>query len=595
MTAAPPARSGAAVACALLLAVAGARATRADIRVEIEGVDAELRRNVAALLSVERYKDRDRIEPDAVERLYRRVDQEVRDALRPYGYYEPKVTSTLETLDRELNWRVRINIEPGPPVLIDQVSVVVRGPGAQDPNFTRLTSPPPARNGDRLLHPVYERIKTDLQRTASTYGYLDARMLRSELQVDPTARKASIFLEIETGERYRFGPTTIDQDAIREARVRRFLQYREGEPYDATKWLRTQFALDDSQYFSTVEVMLGEADSVNHIVPMRIRAQPARRTYPFAIGYGTDTGVRGTVSWFNPLLNTLGHRLRVQLQASDIQQTLDGRYDVPLGDPAREKMSLNLTAAQKRPSDDLRTTEVSLKPSITQVMGRWQRIVSVTAAHTVTRDNINGRQVDDLIVPGIIYASVPEGYLGESLFSRNLYAELLGSHSVLGANVNFIRLDIQAERLFDLRPNWHLLVRGELGGSAVARLQEVPGQYRFFAGGDRSVRGFAYGELSPSRLSATTGELERIGGRHLISGTVEIERDLPRNFGVAAFVDVGNAVDRFNDPLAWSAGLGFRWRLPGITLGVDVAKSIKAPGFESLPGPRLHLNISPRL
>jgi hypothetical protein len=38
----------------------------ARIRVGIEGVDGAVRRNVLALLSVERYKDRERIEPDAV-------------------------------------------------------------------------------------------------------------------------------------------------------------------------------------------------------------------------------------------------------------------------------------------------------------------------------------------------------------------------------------------------------------------------------------------------------------------------------------------------------------------------------------------------
>lgn len=605
------------MACALLLAVLCGRTARADIKVEIEGVDAELRRNVAALLSVERYKDRDRIEPDAVERLYRRVDQEVRDALRPYGYYEPKVTSTLESLDRERNWRVRIAIETGPPVLIDQVSVVVRGPGAQDPNFTRLTSTPPARSGDRLLHPVYERIKTDLQRTANTYGYLDARMLRSELQVDPTARKASMFLEIETGERYHFGPTTIEQDAIREDRVRRFLQYREGEHYDATMWLRTQFALDDSQYFSTVEVSPGPRDTAAHIVPMQISAQPSRRTYPFTIGWGDNDKLRGSVGLFNPRVNSLGHRLRVQLRASSILQSADAAYDVPLSDPAREKLSLAATVAKRELSDVVRTQELSLKPSITHVLGRWQRILSVTAAHTETENLEVGPEklVDDLLVPGIVYASVPEGYLGESLLSRSFYAELVGSHSALGANDNFLRLNLQAERVFDLRPAWHLLVRGEVGASAVGKEQQVPGQYQFFAGGDRSVRGFAYGELSPYDVVATTDPLSNSvsyskasrGGKHLITGTVELERDLPRNFGVAVFMDFGNAFDHFGDALAYSAGVGFRWRLPGITLGIDVARPIKAPGYfsgqpdpsapwlEPLRNARFHLNISPRL
>src|SRR5438128_872527 len=101
----PPASPTARLACLLLTGLT-AGATHATIRVDIEGVDGDLRRNVMSLLSVERYKDRERIEPDAVERLYRRVEAEVREALKPFGYYEPKVEATLETLDKEQDWRV---------------------------------------------------------------------------------------------------------------------------------------------------------------------------------------------------------------------------------------------------------------------------------------------------------------------------------------------------------------------------------------------------------------------------------------------------------------------------------------------------------
>jgi len=198
-----------------------------------------------------------------------------------------------------------------------------------------------------------------------------------------------------------------------------------------------------------------------------------------------------------------------------------------------------------------------------------------------------------------VFASVPEGYLGEALFSRGLYVQLLGSGTALGARANFLRLDVQGQRIVDLAPRWHLLLRTELGASTVNDAANLPGQYRFFAGGDRSVRGFAFDELSPVRNvpSTTPGILEpvKLGGRDLATGTVELERDLPRNFGVALFFDGGNALDHFNDPLAWSTGIGFRLRLPVITVGLDVAQPLRAPGFTSLPGPRLELNISPRL
>ena len=591
----------------LLLAVLMSvlRPAMADIRIELEGVDGDVRRNVLALLSLERYKDRDRIEPDAIQRLFKRVDDEVRSALRPYGYYQPVINATISAPDRDRHWHVKITVEPGEPVLIDHVSIRIDGPGAADAVFRRLTDDPPLHSGERLSHAAYEQYKGSLTRAAATYGYLDARMLRSEMQVDLGTHKANIYLQLDSGERYFFGATSIEQNAVRDSQVRRFLRYHEGEPYSALALLRTQFALDDSQYYSTVEVQAGERDPVHHTVPISIRASNARRGYSFGIGYGTDTGVRGTAAWTVPRVNQYGHRFRVQMELSQIEQLFDARYDIPFGDPALEKMSLDLLGQQADYGENVTASQIAFAPSVTQISGNWQRVLSTSFAHTITTDPIEGRRVDNLVIPSIVFASIPEGYLGEALFSRGLYAQLQGSTPALGARANFLRLDLQGERVVDLNPRWHLLLRSELGASSISNIEDLPGQYRFFAGGDRSVRGFAYDDLSPVSVSApsrdpTTGQLipgrpAKVGGRDLLTATAEIERDLPRNFGVAAFFDGGNAIDRFSDPLAYAVGLGFRLRLPVVTVGVDVAQALRAPGYPHLPGPRLHLNISPKL
>ena len=94
----PTARRG---SCSPLLDAVLRCPARADIRIDLTGVDGDLRRNVLALLSLERYKDHDRLEPAAVQRLYNRIDDEVRTALRPYGYYDPKISSSIEPPDKE--------------------------------------------------------------------------------------------------------------------------------------------------------------------------------------------------------------------------------------------------------------------------------------------------------------------------------------------------------------------------------------------------------------------------------------------------------------------------------------------------------------
>jgi translocation and assembly module TamA len=588
-----------AVGCLLLCARAWA-----DIDVDIKGVNDELRRNVLTYLSFERYKKRSNVDRDTLDRLLNRVDREVQAALRPFGYYDPKVQASLEERGHD-NWRVHIQIDPGQPVIVTSVAVTVSGAGEHDPLFTHITSHLPLSVGSRLSHAAYEQIKSDLQRTASTYGYLDARMTANELLVDQEKHTARVTLSLETGLRYYFGATTIEQDTVDNKLVRRYLRYKQGEPFDMTLLLRTQFALDDSQYFATVEVLPGEPDRAAHAVPIKITAKANKRNrYSVGPGYGTDTGPRATVAWEDRRVNEEGHRFNTYLQEASRQTELRSDYIIPIGDPALEKLTFQLKIENQTPGD-LTTKDVSIGPSITQVLGSWQTVYFVNAVHAITED-VAERFTDQLLVPGIEVATVPKGYLGEDLFTRTFTAELRGSAPAFGADSQFIQLHVQAERSFDLFPKWHLLLRDEIGATLVSNFNELPGSMRFFAGGDRSVRGFAYEELSPTETVPVLGptgkpligangvpetQTIRIGGKDILTGTVEVERDLPRNFGIAEFFDYGNAFDRFGDSLLYAAGFGVRYRLPVLTFGVDLAQPLNRPGA----GPRLNIDFSTKL
>jgi translocation and assembly module TamA len=126
----------------------------------------------------------------------------------------------------------------------------------------------------------------------------------------------------------------------------------------------------------------------------------------------------------------------------------------------------------------------------------------------------------------------------------------------------------------------------------VGELSELPGSVRFFAGGDRSVRGYGINELSPRvdvENSDGTIESKAVGGENKLVGSVEIERDFPRNFRGTVFVDTGNAFNDWADQqLVYSVGLGVRWKLPMLMIGVDIAQSLS----DSDQRPRLHLNIT---
>ena len=585
----------------------------AGVNVEVHGVEDEVRDNVLVYLSFARYKKGGaELTADTVERLHNRVDREVQAALKPFGYYEPQVESTV-TDQGHGEWRVVINITPGTPVLVAHIDVHVDGPGESDPLFQRILHRLPLHPGDRLNHAYYEAIKSDLQRTAATYGYLDAKMIRNELVVDPVNHTANIALELDTGPRYRFGSTSIEQHVVSEKLVRRYLRYHDGEPYDLTEVLRTQFALDDSQYFANLEVLPGDPDRTALTVPVKIRADASRRhRYSFGAGYATDTGARATLGFEDHRINDNGQSFNAQLQFAQVTRyAVQTAYVFPVGDPAVEHFALNGSVEQQILADVTAYT-LSAGPSFTVVSDGWQHVWKLFAVRTTSED-INGTATDRLLVPEVDLASVPKDYLGEPLFQYPFVATLRGSDSVLGSDSNFVQLHLQLENVFHLGGPWHLLLREEAGATLVSRFSQLPAVYRFFAGGDNSVRGFYYNQLSPTEpfctvgsngqflpnpkgatcasIGGTTAGYIRVGGKDLITGTVEVVHDLPRNLGVATFLDYGNAFDHFGTKLFYSAGVGLRFRTPVLTLGIDVAQPLNNPGA----GPRLHINFSPKL
>ncbi len=561
----------------------------AKLQVEFTGVEGALLENVKALSSLHRLSTSEELDAEMVGRLAQRAPGEARTALRPFGYYAPKVETELK--EAEGAWKVHVAIDPGSPVLLVEQQFEITGPGRDEKFLREALARSPLKTGERLSHLAYDQLKGEMLRAALGNGYLDAEFTRAELLVDPAARTARAQVTLETGERYRFGPTNVEQSSLRESLVRRYLRYREGDWYSAEALLRTQFALDDSQYFSLVEVLPEERDRQNKIAPVRISSESNRRhLYTIAAGYGTDTGARGTLGWEDRRFNRAGHRIRAQIRASDIEDSVGVAYIIPWTDPALEKLSFELRGFKEQ-HGDVETSGTTFKVGLTQVRGGWQRALSVTADRTddkVTTVSAGSTLVDrnrsTLLVPGITYARLPPNFLGVNAIPRGFQVELSASTETLGSDTSFTRIVVSDERRFRLGDKWAFQVRGEIGASAVGEFQELPADYRFFAGGDQSVRGYGYEELSPVDANGN-----KIGGRHLITASVELQRSLPKNLVGAVFMDAGNAINKFGDPVEYSVGIGLRYRLPFLSIGIDVAQSIS----ETDRSPRLHINFTP--
>jgi translocation and assembly module TamA len=131
-----------------------------------------------------------------------------------------------------------------------------------------------------------------------------------------------------------------------------------------------------------------------------------------------------------------------------------------------------------------------------------------------------------------------------------------------------------------------ILLRGSFGAIWVDEFGSLPPSKRFFAGGDNSVRGYDLESLGPVDDSNDV-----IGGTTLGVISAELEHYFTDTWGVATFVDSGNAYggDGRSTGLQTGVGIGARWRSPIGPVRFDIAHPLDDPDNSF----RVHLRIGP--
>ena len=564
-----------------LLAAFAMPIAMAAVTVEIANLPEELRANVAAHLDLERRGNEEDLSDAAVRRMFASAEESIAQALRPFGFYEPEISSQLSsTAD---GWVASFVIDPGPEVVLAEIDVDVLGEGATDPDFNSLLDGHDLVIGEPLRHDRYDRLKSELARIAAENGYFEAEFTRHELRVDPALKRATAHLLLDTGPRYRFGAIEVEQNFLDEDVVTRVIDLEEGEYFDVTRLRETEYALYGTGFFSVVDVE-SIPDPGSAQVPLTFRPEPTRRhRWTVGGGYSTDTRVEVHGGWQNRLANRRGHSMSVNLRLSEVKQDLLYRYVIPYSTPAEYLTLLGGLTHEER--GDTTSSRVEVAAVDTRYWGPWQRdLFGIVQGE---KSEITDLAFDDLLlVPGVRVIRSNWNDVARPTQGYKITAELRGSGEALGAATDYAQLHARSALYLPVNPKSRFYLRGELGTTAVDNFDGLTASQRFFAGGSQNVRGFGLNELSP-----VDAEGNKVGGQHLIFASAEFEYDIRPKWTIDVFADVGNAVDSFGDSLEYSVGLGFRWRSPIGLIGIDIAKALSTDEED----PRLHFSVRPEL
>ena len=570
-----------------MMLLLGAGQAWAGIDVRVKGLGPDERDNVYAQIRILDYAKRvdagkGEYDPDEVQRLFDEGEQDIRLSLRPYGWYNPKITAKLE--GQAPDWTATYFVDAGPQTTITKVDIQFTGEGADADALKRARRRLPARVGERLKHQDYEDTKARLQQAAVADGYLDAHFTRHELRVDPDNNTAEALLTLDTGPRYYFGNVDLQQDGrLDQKMLMRYVTIKPGTPFSTQQVLDTQFALSDLDYFKLVEVEPHKDQAgADHHVPVQIRttSEPPR-VYHFGAGYGTDTGPRALAGVEFRRLNEEGHKLRLELRPSQNISTAIADYKIPWGTKPGENINFT-TQGLQQDFQGINETLYSLGTGYTRLHDTWQQHWYLTYTNDRYTLPQEPQRTSTLLTPGI---SLSRTQADDAINPhRGWYAflDLHGGSTYALSDTDFVQAHLKLRGIYPLSWRLRLLGRVEEGVTVVSGFDTLPPSQRFFAGGDDSVRGYSYQSLAPK---GSHGEL--VGGRYLTTASVELDYDLTKRYGIAAFADAGGADDVPNVRLHEGVGVGFRYRAPFGSIAVDLAHPLD-PGATPV---RLHLGV----
>ncbi|NVD07614.1 outer membrane protein assembly factor [Vibrio sp. JPW-9-11-11] len=549
-----------------------------SVDLEIQGIEGALRDNVDAYLSAIPEQDY-----EVSLRFKARLERNFNEALNALGYYHPSYEFDVS----EDQTRVTVTIEPGPVVLIEEVDIQVSGEASTDKDFSAAIEKSGLKVGQPLIHSQYDALKSNLRNLALQRGYFEANYTLSRLEVSPDLNQAFIRLHFDSGIRYHFGESTIHGSQIDQERVESLAPYQRGEPYLVSQVGEYNQNLSNTDWFSSVFVepdlsKLGQGREL----PMKISLAPqARNQLETGLGYSTDVGVRGSLKWKKPWVNSRGHSFDSSFSLSAPEQTITAGYRIPLDDVLREYYRIQY-GMKKLDSRDTKSLESNLALERHWVLDNgWHRTLFV---RYLIENYEQGLQDDtgQFVLPGISFSrSRIRGGTMPMWGDRQTLTVEYGDSSML-SETRVTRLMGGMTWIRSLGGNHRGIFRIDGGANIADEFDKLSPSLRFFAGGDNNLRGYGYESISPRDASGAL-----TGAKYMATTSLEYQYRVHGNWWGAVFYDLGDA---FNEKPEFKrgTGVGIRWASPVGPIRLDFAWGLDAaPGDEF----KIHFTLGPEL
>jgi len=470
------------------------------------------------------------------------------------------------------------------PTTVASVDVTVVGAAAQGDSvggglIARLRADWSLPKGAVFRQSDWVAAKTGAMQVLAADRYAAAKLTESRADVDPETHSATLSVTIDSGPPFRFGALEITGvQKYSEALVRNLATFAPGDPYTAEALQIFLRRLNGSGYFASAQATVAPEPEHADGAPVKVTLIEApTKKFSGGIGFATDVLYLAQLSFDNVNLDGHGLQFRSDLRVDSKQQDATVRFTLAPRTPEYSDSFIakldhtdisGMTTKDvafgwvRRTSDARDQTTYSTYYYISR-----QQPPQVVLDHSHALYGEVGhawRRVDDLLAPtqGYVFsAQLGGGPPGVSTraFGRGI-AQLAG----------WIPIDAKTQ----------IALRAEAGAVVASTSDGIPAPLLFRTGGDTTVRGYAFQSLGPRVGDAT------IGGRYYALASAEIVRWIGASWGIATFVDAGNAADRVGDlKPVYGYGVGGRLRTPIGPFRLDLAYG------EASKSVRVHLSV----
>jgi translocation and assembly module TamA len=590
---------------------AAASAVSAPARFALEvNADSELRSLLLTHLDLARYQhssDEQGLSTLELDRLAAAAPAQARALLETEGYFNAAVTlsregrpsaedssEALAPLSPRNAESIKIKVEPGPRSQITKIGfewtgAVSSAAGADQATAAalqqRLTSNWPLREGDAFTQAAWSAAKSDALTLAHAQGYPLAHWEQTAARVDADANQVELALRLDSGPLFHLGEVKIEGlQAQSASTITRLAGFKPGQAYSEKALLDYQERLQKTLLFDSVSVEMQTEGTAPEAAPVWVRVKEGPlQDATTGIGYHANTGQRVTLEHIHR--QPFGLPMRSQLKLDLGRELRSAQLDLssyPQEDMQRNLASLKIekdlssepitTSLTGRIGRLRETAEMERLYFLELLRSREERsgesIVTAGAASLNTQWTL--RKVDSVLLP-------TQGYTALLLLGAGR------ADSSAAQNGLFGRAQLKLASYHTLARHWYVSARSEVSQVLASNRVGIPDALLFRAGGDDSVRGYAYRSLSP------IVDGDNVGGRVLWTGSLELARPLNLampNLWAATFVDAGQAAG------SWRAlqpslgyGVGLRWRSPVGPLKLDVARGVDVHRW------RLHFSV----